>query len=73
MTRIAELRATAVRVPLRVETSFSTRAVRHRDYLLVELLDDDGASGWGYCYAGTSGGTWLFAIISRISSRFRCG
>jgi L-alanine-DL-glutamate epimerase-like enolase superfamily enzyme len=66
MTAIRGLRTTAVRVPLRVETSFSTRAVRHRDYLLVELVDEDGAGGWGYCYAGTSGGTWLAAAVDGL-------
>jgi L-alanine-DL-glutamate epimerase-like enolase superfamily enzyme len=66
MTAIAELRTTALRVPLRVETSFSTRAVRHRDYLLVELRDADGALGFGYCYAGTSGGRWLAAAVDDL-------
>ena len=66
MSAIAELRATAVRVPLRVETSFSTRAVRHREYLLVELLDADGASGFGYSYTGTTGGRWLAAAVDDL-------
>ena len=66
MGGIAELRTTAVRVPLRVETSFSTRAVRHREYLLVELRDAGGACGWGYCYAGTTGGRWLAAAVENL-------
>ena len=66
MSRVREVRATAVRVPLGETTSFSTRAVRHREYVLVELVDADGASGWGYCYAGTSGGTWLAAAVDRL-------
>jgi L-alanine-DL-glutamate epimerase-like enolase superfamily enzyme len=66
VTSIRELRATAVRVPLRVTTSFATRAVRHRDYLLVELVGDDGSTGIGYAYAGTAGGTWLRQCVDEL-------
>ena len=73
MSLVSELRTTAVRVPLRETTSFSTRAVRHRDYLLVELRDADGASGWGYCYVGTSGGTWLKAAVDGLVAPLLAG
>lgn len=66
MTTIHELRTTAVRVPLREATSFSTRSVLHRDYLLVELLGDDGSRGIGYAYAGTSGGAWLAQCVDEL-------
>lgn len=66
MTAIAALRTTAVRVPLRIETSFSTRAVRDREYLIVELRDADGASGVGYCYTGTTGGRWLATAVDDL-------
>lgn len=66
MSLVAELRAIPVRVPLDVETSFSTRAVRHREYLLVELRDADGAGGWGYCYTGTTGARWLATAVEDL-------
>jgi L-alanine-DL-glutamate epimerase-like enolase superfamily enzyme len=66
VTRIQELRATAVRIPLKVTTSFSTRAVKHREYLLVEMVGDDGSSGIGYTYAGTVGGAWLGQAVNEL-------
>jgi len=73
MTKIRELRATAVRIPLRVTTSFSTRAVRHRDYLLVELVGEDGSSGIGYAYAGTAGGLWLRHCVDELIAPLLAG
>jgi L-alanine-DL-glutamate epimerase-like enolase superfamily enzyme len=55
-----------VRIPLAVETRFSTRGVRHRDYLLVWLTGDDGPDGFGYAYAGTSGGRWLCSAVEDL-------
>jgi len=66
MTSIHEVRATAVRIPLRRATSFSTRSVTHREYVLVELVGDDGSAGIGYAYAGTSGGVWLQRLLDEL-------
>jgi L-alanine-DL-glutamate epimerase-like enolase superfamily enzyme len=64
--RIGTIRARAVRIPLTVETRFSTRAVRHRDYVLVWLADEEGTVGFGYAYAGTSGGRWLCSAVDEL-------
>jgi len=64
--KITAIRARAVRVPLAVETRFSTRVVRHRDYLLVWLAGEDGTEGFGYAYAGTSGGRWLCSAVDEL-------
>jgi L-alanine-DL-glutamate epimerase-like enolase superfamily enzyme len=64
--RIAAIRARAVRIPLAIETRFSTRVVRHRDYLLVWLTGEDGTEGFGYAYAGTSGGRWLCSAVDEL-------
>ncbi|MCZ7590448.1 MAG: mandelate racemase/muconate lactonizing enzyme family protein [Gaiella sp.] len=66
MTQVRELRATTVRVPLRQPTAFSTRSVSHREYVLVELVGDDGSTGIGYAYAGTSGGVWLARCVDEL-------
>ncbi|MFN8223970.1 MAG: mandelate racemase/muconate lactonizing enzyme family protein [Gaiellales bacterium] len=58
--------AIAVRVPLREQTSFSTRAVLHRDYVLVTITDADGAQGIGYTYAGTTSGPWVREAVRSL-------
>lgn len=55
--RIVKIEGTVVRVPLDTPTSFATRQVLHRDYLLVRVHGDDGVSGIGFCYCGSNGGT----------------
>lgn len=45
-----------VRMPLEVATSFATRSVTTRDYLLVRVVSED-AVGLGMSYAGSSAGT----------------
>ena len=61
--RIDRVEATVVRVPLDTPTSFATRQVRHRDYLLVRLHTDDGMTGIGFCYCGsTAGGIGALAV-----------
>jgi L-alanine-DL-glutamate epimerase-like enolase superfamily enzyme len=46
-----------VRVPLESVTSFATRTVTARDYVLVRVRADDGHAGIGFFYAGHRGGT----------------
>jgi L-alanine-DL-glutamate epimerase-like enolase superfamily enzyme len=57
--RIESIEAHAVLVPLTVPTAFSTREIKGREYVIVRVVDEDGASGVGYTYAGDSGGLWL--------------
>src|SRR5918999_4696159 len=65
-TKVARLTAQALRVPVRVTTSFSTRSIDERHYVLVRLASDDGEEGIGYTYAGTSGGPWLAAAVDEL-------
>jgi len=64
--RIEQIRSRAVRIPLAVETGFSTRVVRQRDYVLVWVRGEDGLEGIGYAYAGTSGGAWLRQAVDEL-------
>jgi L-alanine-DL-glutamate epimerase-like enolase superfamily enzyme len=64
--KVTGIDARAVRIPLAVETRFSTRAVPHRDYLLVRLTGEDGTEGFGYAYAGTTGGRWLCSAVDEL-------
>lgn len=64
--RITGLRAAAIRIPLRVTTSFSTRRVDHRDYVLCWMETEEGVEGVGYTYAGNSGGQWLADAIDEL-------
>lgn len=57
MTRITEVRTALVRVPLRTPTSFSTRQVLAREFVLVSVAADDGHRGIGFTYGGSSGGS----------------
>lgn len=66
MAVIKAVDAEALRVPLREQTSFSTRAVLHRDYVVVTLTDADGAQGVGYTYAGTTSGSWVRAAVTDL-------
>jgi L-alanine-DL-glutamate epimerase-like enolase superfamily enzyme len=63
---IVSVKTRALRVPVREATSFSTRTVYQRDYLLVELAAADGVSGHGYTYVGTTGGLWLKQAIDEL-------
>jgi len=63
---IAAVTAVTVRVPVRVPTAISTRALPHRDYILVTVTDSDGVSGTGYTYAGTSAGSWVARAVNEL-------
>ncbi len=63
---IARVEARTVRVPVAIPTAISTRALNHRDYVLVEVEDSDGASGMGYTYAGTSAGAWVASAVNEL-------
>jgi L-alanine-DL-glutamate epimerase-like enolase superfamily enzyme len=64
--RIESIEAQAVLVPLTTPTAFSTRRLKGREYLIVRIVDEGGASGIGYTYAGDSGGLWLRSGIEQL-------
>src|SRR5215813_2192474 len=57
--------ARPVAIPLQRETRISTRALRERHYVLVEVSTADG-TGTGYAYAGTSGGRLLADAVQGL-------
>lgn len=57
MTKITEVLTTLVRMPLDNPTSFSTRQVLAREFVLVQVRGDDGHVGIGFTYGGSSGGS----------------
>src|SRR4051812_18264064 len=63
---IARVSAITVRVPVAIPTAMSTRALDHRDYILVTVTDSDGATGTGYTYAGTSAGSWVARAVNDL-------
>jgi len=56
-SKIATVEARTIRVPLEAPTSFSTRQVHHRDYVVVRVTTQDGARGIGFCYGGSDAGS----------------
>ena len=66
MTKIAKIRARAIRIPLDVPTAFSQRSVTERHYAIVEIEGDDGVAGIGFCYAGNAGGTLVSAAVREL-------
>lgn len=70
--RIESVQAHALAVPLAAPTGFSTRTIERREYVIVRVLDQDGAEGIGYTYAGDSGGAWLkLGIDDLLAPRLR--
>ena len=63
---ITTVEARVVRVPLDRATSFATRQVTARDYVLVRLTDEYGVAGHGFCYAGSSGGEIVATAVGRL-------
>jgi L-alanine-DL-glutamate epimerase-like enolase superfamily enzyme len=65
-SRVASVSVCSVSVPLRNPTSFSTRQVTARDYVLVKVLGEDGVEGIGFCYAGSSGGSIAATAVREL-------
>src|SRR5215813_2166339 len=57
--------ARPVVIPLQRATRISTRALRERHYVLVEVSTAD-CTGTGYAYAGTSGGSLLADAVQEL-------
>lgn len=66
MTTITEVRARTVNVPLDNPTSFSNRQVLKRDYVLVEVVGDDGHVGIGFCYGGNNAGSLVANAVREL-------
>jgi len=64
--QIESIEAEAVFLPLAAPTAFSTRELKGREYVLVRVVGDGGASGVGYTYAGDCGGLWLRSGIEEL-------
>ncbi|WP_280393277.1 mandelate racemase/muconate lactonizing enzyme family protein [Nocardia brasiliensis] len=63
---ITRVRARVVGIPVDKPTRMSNRDLTDRHYVLVEITDDSGATGLGYTYAGTSGGTLTKCAIDDV-------
>ena len=65
-TRITDVRALAVRVPLARPVRIATRLVEAREYVLVWIEAADGTVGIGHAYAGTRGGRILRDLVLEL-------
>src|SRR5947207_10611290 len=52
---IRSVKATPVAVPLSIPTRIATREVVAREFVLVEIETNEGVTGLGYTYTGTTG------------------
>ena len=66
LAKIDAVSCCLARVPLDTTTSFATRTVTGRDYVLVKVRTDDGHTGIGFCYAGHHGGEHLALAIREL-------
>lgn len=66
MTRITEVSAALVRVPLDRPTSFSTRQVLAREFVLVSVGADDGHTGIGFTYGGNAAGSITLEAVRAL-------
>jgi len=66
VSAITDVRARLVRVALDPPAAFSTRLLRHREYVLVSVRDSDGAEGIGYTYAGDQGGSLVAEAVRNL-------
>lgn len=63
---ISTIETRIVRVPLDRVTSFATRQISARDYVLVSVADENGVRGNGFCYAGASGGELVSTAVASL-------
>lgn len=64
--KIQAVKATAVRIPVERPTRMSNRLLDKRDYVLVEITAENGTTGVGYTYSGTSGGGLVAEAIDEL-------
>lgn len=65
-SRIASVHTRTVSVSLDNPTSFSTRKVFARDYVLVKIQTEDGHEGIGFCYGGSRGGVIVAHAVREL-------
>jgi L-alanine-DL-glutamate epimerase-like enolase superfamily enzyme len=65
-SRITSVQARTVSVPLDHVTSFSTRKVSARDYVLVSVRTADGHEGQGFCYGGSRAGVLVAHAVREL-------
>jgi L-alanine-DL-glutamate epimerase-like enolase superfamily enzyme len=53
-------------MPLEVQTSFATRSVTARDYVVVKVISNEGVEGLGYTYAGSRAGSVTTEAIETL-------
>jgi L-alanine-DL-glutamate epimerase-like enolase superfamily enzyme len=65
-SRITSVQARTVSIPLDHVTSFSTRKVSARDYVLVSVRTADGHEGQGFCYGGSRAGVLVAHAVREL-------
>lgn len=73
MSKIEKVSCRLARVPLETTTSFATRTVNARDYLLVRVQSDNGVAGIGFCYVGSAGGRLGVVAVEDLLGRILIG
>lgn len=63
---IKAIEAALVRIPLATAAAFSTRSVKHREYVLVRITDGSGVRGIGLTYAGNLAGCIVLESITDL-------
>jgi len=64
---VVSLSAQAVVVPVERPLAFSTRFVAERHYCIVRVALEGGVTGYGFCYAGNSGGALVAAAAGMLA------
>lgn len=62
-SKIVSVEARTITIPLDSPTSFSTRQVFARDYVVVRIRTEDGHEGQGFCYGGSRGGSLVAGAV----------
>lgn len=65
-SRITSVETRTVSIPLDNVTSFSTRKVSARDYVLVKIGTEDGQEGIGFCYGGSRAGILVAHAVREL-------
>lgn len=66
MTEIKSVESRTVSVPLEQPTSFSSRRVVQREYVLVRITGHNDVVGIGFCYAGSSTGRLVAVAVREL-------
>jgi L-alanine-DL-glutamate epimerase-like enolase superfamily enzyme len=73
MPLISSVSSCLVRVPLDRPTTFATRTVHAREYLLVRVTGDDGVTGAGFCYPGNHSAVLALEAVRQMLARVIIG